>query len=77
MKKGVDIATILFALWAVITGLVDSDIHILVSAMFTLLICIHAFLYRKMLITSFKGLRWKWALIVLVFMVMVITLVLD
>jgi hypothetical protein len=77
MKKGVDIATILFAFWAVITGIVDSDIHILVSAIFTLLICIHAFLYRKMLITSFKGLRWKWAIIILIFMVIVVTLVLD
>jgi hypothetical protein len=77
MKKGVDIATILFALWAIITGIVDSDIHILVSAIFTLLIFIHAFLYRKMLITTFKGLRWKWALIMPVFVVTIITLVLD
>jgi hypothetical protein len=77
LKNGVDIATILFALWAFITGIVDSDIHILVSTIFAFLIGIHAFLYKKMLIASLKGLRWKWALIIPVFMVIVITVVLE
>jgi hypothetical protein len=77
MKKGVDIATILFALWAIISGIVDSDIHILVSAIFAILMVIHAFLHKKLLITCFKGLRWKWALIILGLMIIAVTSMLD
>jgi hypothetical protein len=77
MKKGIDIAIIVFAFWTAISGIVDSDIHMIVSAIFTLLICIHAIQYRKLLLICFKGLRWKWALILLAFMVMVITSIID
>jgi hypothetical protein len=77
MKKSVDIATLLCAPWAVITGILDSDIHILVSAIFTIFICIHAFLYRKVVINCFKGLRWEWGLSVLVCLVIIFALILD
>jgi hypothetical protein len=77
MKKVIDIVTILFALWTVITGIADSDIHVLVSVTFIVLICIHAFMYRNLLITYFKGLRWKWVLVALALTVMVITATLD
>jgi hypothetical protein len=77
MRKGIDIAIIIFAFWTVISGIVDSDIHLIVSLIFTLLICIHAIQYRKLLLICFKGLRWKWVLIMLAFMVMVITSIID
>jgi hypothetical protein len=77
MKKGIDIATLLFAPWALFTGILDSDIHVLVSAVFTLLICIHTFLYRKMLAAHFKGLRWKWVPIGLVCLVAAVASILE
>jgi hypothetical protein len=77
MKKNTDIAIIFFAIWSIITGIVDSDIHILISSVFTLLICIHVFLYRKLIVTAFKGSRRLSTLILLTFMLMVITIVVD
>jgi hypothetical protein len=77
MKKGVDILTLLFLPWTIISGIVDSDIHIPVSLLFTLFTCIHAYLYRKMLIAHFKGLKWKWAIVVFGLVIILATSFID
>jgi uncharacterized membrane protein YagU involved in acid resistance len=63
MKRSIDIATALFGIWTAITGIQDADLHVFVSIVFTILFCIHAFLYRKSLLGYFKGLGWKWILV--------------
>jgi hypothetical protein len=77
MKKSIDIATMLFALWTIVSGVVDSDIHVVISSIFAILIFIHAFLYKKMLFTYFKELRWRWSLVVLGILTIIITSIID
>jgi hypothetical protein len=63
MKNNIDILIIIFALWAFISGLVESDIHIVVSLIFALLICAHIVMYRRTMIIYLKKLKWKWVFI--------------
>jgi hypothetical protein len=77
MKKGANILLFIFALWTAISGIADSDIHVITSVIFTLLMCVHAFQYRKFMVICFRGLGWKWALITLVLIVMIFTSFVD
>jgi hypothetical protein len=77
MKKGNGILTLIFALWAMITGVVDSDIHIIVSVIFAVLVIFHVLAHRKILVSNFKSTRWKWVLITVAFMVILLTSIWD
>jgi putative effector of murein hydrolase len=77
MKNGVDILTIIFALWALVSGLFESDLHTVVSLIFAFLICAHVALYWKPLIKQIKTLKRKWVFIVLGFVVIFSTSIMD
>jgi hypothetical protein len=63
LKRGIDITTALFGIWTAITGLLGADLHGFISIVFTILFCVHTFLYRKLLLVHFKGLGWQWILV--------------
>jgi hypothetical protein len=77
MRKSFDILVIIFTLWALISGLVESDAHIVVSFIFAVLICIHVVLYRRLLICQLKTMRWEWVLVVLGFGAIILTTIID
>ncbi len=63
MKRLIDMVTLFTAIWAVVSGINESDIHEAVSYAFIGLFVAHAFIYRKLLINHMKNLGWKWALV--------------
>jgi hypothetical protein len=63
MKRCIDVTTAMFGIWTAITGIQGADLHGFISIVFTVLFCVHTFLYRKLLLGHFKGLGWKWILV--------------
>jgi hypothetical protein len=69
VKNSVDILTVIFALWALVSGLLESDLHTVVSFIFSILVSVHIALYWKPLFKQVKTLKWNWVFIVLGFVV--------
>ena len=63
MKRLIDMLTLFTAIWAVFSGISESDIHEAIGYAFIGLFVAHAFLYRKLLVNHMKSLGWKWALV--------------
>jgi hypothetical protein len=73
MKKTIAILMSLLGFWTMLSGIVDSDLHIWVAIVLTLVLCFHLWLNRKPFLQHYKGLGLKWILIGTVFLVMIAT----
>jgi hypothetical protein len=58
VRRAIDIATLLFGVWAAVTGIADGDLHAVFAAAFVLLFLAHAFMYRKVVLAHFRQLGW-------------------
>ena len=63
----------LLGVWTMLSGIVDSDLHIWVAIALTLVLCFHLWLNRKLLLRHFKGPGWKWILIGTVLLAIIAT----
>jgi hypothetical protein len=77
LRNIVTISLSILGIWTIVTGIMDSDIHIFAACMTTVAICIHIWLNRKSFLQRFKGLGWKGMLIVAVILAAIATAAID
>jgi hypothetical protein len=78
LKHIVTISLSILGIWTIVTGIMDSDIHILAACVLIVVICIHIWLNKKSFLQRFKGLGWKWwMLIVAVIVATIATAAID
>jgi hypothetical protein len=63
LKNIITIFLSIFGLWTIVTGIMDSDIHIFAACALIVAVCIHIWLNRILFLQRFKGLGWKWMLV--------------
>jgi uncharacterized membrane protein (DUF441 family) len=63
LRSIVTVSLSILGIWTIITGIMDSDIHIFAACVLLVVICIHIWLNRNSFLQRFKGLGWKWILI--------------
>jgi hypothetical protein len=67
----------MLGIWTIITGVMDSDIHIFVACASIVVMFIHIWLNRKSFLQRFRGLGWKWMIIGLGMLVVIATAAID
>jgi hypothetical protein len=77
LRSIVTISLSILGIWTIVAGIMDSDIHIFAACALTIAICIHIWLNRKSFLQHFKGLGWKWMLIVAVIVAAIATAAID
>lgn len=83
MRKGISVATVVFGIWTMLSGIMEltpysngsPEQHAIPALAFAIVVCIHAWLNRKPLFQYFRGLGWKWALVGLGGIAMIVTTV--
>jgi hypothetical protein len=73
MKKAIAILMSLLGAWTMVSGIVDSDLHIWIAILLTLVLCFHLWLNRKPFLHHYKGLGLKWVIIGAGLLVMIAT----
>jgi hypothetical protein len=77
LRSIVTIALCILGTWTIISGIVDSDVHIFAACTLAVVICIHLWINRKSFFQRFSGLGWKWMLIGLGILVAIATTTID
>jgi hypothetical protein len=77
LKSIIIITLCILGMWTIVTGILDSDIHIFAACASIAVMCIHLWLNRKPFLQRFKGLGWKWMLIVLGMLAVFATTAID
>jgi hypothetical protein len=63
LRSFVTISLSILGFWTIVTGIMDSDIHIFAACALIVAVCIHIWLNRNSFLQRFKGLGWQWILI--------------
>jgi hypothetical protein len=77
LRSIVTISLSILGIWTIVTGIMDSDIHILAACILLVVICIHIWLNRNSFLQHFRGLGWKWMLIGAGILVAIATVAID
>jgi uncharacterized membrane protein (DUF441 family) len=77
LRSIVTISLSILGIWTIITGIMDSDIHIFAACVLLVVICIHIWLNRNSFLQRFKGLGWKWILITTGILAVIATAAID
>jgi hypothetical protein len=77
LRSIVTVSLSIFGIWTIVTGMLDSDIHIFAACALIVAICIHIWLNRNSFLQRFKGLGWKWMLIGAVTLAAIATAAID
>jgi hypothetical protein len=72
LKHIVTISLSILGIWTIVTGIMDSDIHIFAACALLVAVCVHIWLNRKSFLQRFKELGWKWWMLIVAVIVAVI-----
>jgi hypothetical protein len=64
LKNIVPISLSILGIWTIVTGIMDSDIHIFAACALIAAVCVHIWLTRKSFLHHFKELGWKWWMLI-------------